>query len=65
MNDIKITEFLNTSYKEYAFYVLEQRALPSVIDGFKITPRKVTYVSSKIWKNSNEDETVETLGGRV
>jgi len=30
-----ITNFLNTEYLNYAFSVLEERAISSVIDGFK------------------------------
>ena len=65
MENIKISNFLDTSYKEYALYVIKQRAIPSVIDGLKITPRKILYVSSKIWKNYDNEEKVETLAGRV
>lgn len=34
-NKRTITNFLNTKYLNYAFSVLEERAIPSVIDGFK------------------------------
>ena len=36
-----ITEYLDQDYKEYAKYVIENRAIPSVIDGLKPTQRKV------------------------
>lgn len=50
----KITEYLNDDYKQYAMYTVESRAIPSVIDGFKPTQRKVAHVSNKIWKTGNE-----------
>jgi DNA topoisomerase-2 len=38
-----ITNFLNTEYLNYAFSVLEERAIPSVIDGFKPGARKIMH----------------------
>ena len=40
-----ITNFLNTEYLNYAFSVLEERAIPSVIDGFKHGARKIMHAS--------------------
>jgi len=41
--DKSITEVINTDYLEYAMYVLENRAIPSAIDGFKMVHRKLVY----------------------
>lgn len=49
-----VTDFLSNEYKEFAMYTIENRALPSVIDGFKPSQRKVLHISNKIWKNGNE-----------
>jgi len=49
-----ITEFCDNEYLNYAMYVVENRALPSVIDGLKPTQRKVVYVANKIWKTGKE-----------
>ena len=38
-----ITDFLNTEYREYSNYVIETRAIPSLIDGFKTGARKVLH----------------------
>lgn len=38
-----VTEVINTDYRSYAMYVLEQRAIPSAIDGFKSVARKLVY----------------------
>ena len=40
-----ITNFLNTEYLNYAFSVLEERAIPSVIDGFKPGARKIMHAA--------------------
>ena len=40
-----ITEFLNKEYKEYTFYVLANRALPSLVDGFKTGARKIMHAA--------------------
>lgn len=44
-NKRTITDFLNTEYLNYAFSVLEERAIPSVIDGFKPGARKIMHAS--------------------
>ena len=38
-----ISDFLNTEYREYSNYVIETRALPSLLDGFKTGARKVLH----------------------
>ena len=40
-----ITNFLNTEYLNYAFSVLEERAIPSAIDGFKPGARKIMHAA--------------------
>lgn len=40
------SDFFNTEYKEWAKSVIEERALPSVIDGFKPTQRKVVHAAN-------------------
>jgi hypothetical protein len=54
MSEKTITEFLSNEYKEFAMYVVEGRAIPSVIDGFKPTQRKIIHISNQIWKNGDE-----------
>jgi DNA gyrase/topoisomerase IV subunit A len=66
MNQKSITNFLSNEYKGFAFYVIENRALPSVIDGFKPTQRKIIHVCSQIWKTGSEKPLkVFQLGGKV
>lgn len=54
MSSTTITEYLDSDYKEYAKYVVENRAIPSVIDGLKPTQRKVVYIADKVWRNGTE-----------
>lgn len=50
----KVDDFFNNEYLNYAKYVVENRAIPSVIDGFKPTQRKVAHVANQVWKTGNE-----------
>lgn len=54
MTEKSITEFLSNEYKEFAMYSIEGRAMPSIIDGFKPTQRKIIHGSSQVWKTGNE-----------
>ena len=66
MRETSITNFLAKEYKEFAMYSIEGRAIPSIVDGFKPTQRKIIHVSSQIWKTGNEKTLkVFQLGGKV
>lgn len=66
MIEKSISEFLSNEYKEFAMYVIEGRAIPSVIDGFKPTQRKVMHVSNQVWKSGGEKSLkVFQLSGKV
>lgn len=43
ITDVPVSEIIDGAYKEFAMYTLEQRAIPSVIDGFKPVHRKLVY----------------------
>lgn len=61
-----VTEYLDQDYREYAVYVVEERAIPSVIDGFKPTQRKVIFVADKVWRNGSEKPLkIFQLAGKV
>lgn len=61
-----ITEFLSDEYKEFSLYVIESRAIPSVIDGLKPSQRKIIHVCNEIWKTGGEKTLkVFQLGGKV
>ena len=63
MKDIKISDFLNTEYKEYSMYVIESRALPNVIDGFKNSQLKAIYVANRNIRDVSNK--VATLAGKI
>lgn len=54
MQQKTITNFLSEEYKEFAFYTIESRAIASVIDGFKVSQRKIINASLNIWKSGSE-----------
>ena len=49
-----ISEFLSNEYKDYATYTIENRAIPSCIDGLKPVNRKIIFVANEIWKTGSE-----------
>ena len=49
-----ISDFLSNQYKEYSIYTIENRAIPSVIDGFKPSHRKIIFVANNVWKTGSE-----------
>ena len=66
MTEKTISDFLSNEYKEFAMYVVEGRAIPSVIDGFKPSQRKIIHVANQIWKTGNEKTLkVFQLSGKV
>jgi DNA topoisomerase-2 len=60
---VSVTDFLKEDYKDFAYYVIESRALPSLVDGFKPTQRKIVYVADRnVRKSPNK---VATLAGKI
>lgn len=49
-----VQDFFDVEYLDYARYVVENRAIPSVIDGFKPTHRKIIHAANNVWKTGNE-----------
>jgi DNA topoisomerase-2 len=61
-----IDNFLDVDQRLFAKSVVEDRAIPSCIDGFKPVQRKIVFVANKIWKNGNEKSMkVFQFGGYV
>ncbi len=66
VNNKTISQYCDEDYLEYAQYVVEHRAIPSVIDGLKPTARKIVFIANKIWKTGKEKPLkVFQLGGKV
>lgn len=49
-----VEDFFDNEYLNFAVYVVRQRAIPSVIDGFKPTQRKAAHAANKVWKKGTE-----------
>jgi DNA topoisomerase-2 len=50
----EVQDFFDNEYLGYAKYVVENRAIPSVIDGFKPTQRKIIHAANRTWRTGNE-----------
>ena len=58
-----ISDFLNTDYKDYTKYVISTRALPSLLDGFKVGARKVMHAAFHgSMKNGHEVKNLNLVG---
>lgn len=61
-----ISDFLSNDYKEFAIYTIENRAIPSVIDSFKPSQRKIIHISNLTWKTGSEKPLkIFQLAGKV
>ena len=49
-----VTDFFDNEYLGYAKYVVEARAIPSIVDGFKPSQRKIICAANKAWKTGSE-----------
>jgi DNA topoisomerase-2 len=60
-----ITDFLNNEYFDYSMYVIENRACPSVVDGFKTGARKILHAAMKGSLKNGETKKVTALSGET
>lgn len=59
-----VEDFFDKELCDYAKYTIENRAIPSVIDGFKPSQRKIAHAANSVWKTGNEKPMkVFQLGG--
>lgn len=60
-----ITEFFNTDYKDYSKYVIATRAIPSIVDGFKVGARKIMHAAINGGAKNGKEIKVLNLVGDV
>jgi hypothetical protein len=63
ITDVPVSEIIDGAYKEFAMYTLEQRAIPSAIDGMKPVHRKLVYAMLKDYSTGKVK--VAELGGSL
>lgn len=61
VNELEISNFIDKEYKNFALYTLYNRAIPSVVDGFKPVQRKAMFCML----NNTGKEKVMSLAGRM
>jgi len=52
MNKINLGKFIESRYKDYSLYTMENRAIPNFFDGLKVSQRKILYVAQKKAKSN-------------
>lgn len=58
-----ITDFFNVDYRDYVHYVIANRALPSLVDGFKTGARKLMHAAfTGGMKGGNEIKQLNLIG---
>ena len=66
MDKRTIEDFFDSEYRAYALYTIENRAIPSLVDGFKPAQRKITFAANRLWKTGSEKpKRVATLGSEA
>lgn len=59
-----VSDFFDNELRNYALYTVENRAIPSLIDGFKPSQRKIAHTANQVWKTGKEKPMkVFQLGG--
>lgn len=60
-----ISDFLDKEYRGYSNYVIQNRACPSLVDGFKTGARKIMHASFKGSLKNGETKKVTNLAGET
>jgi hypothetical protein len=61
--EVGVSDLINRKYRDYSMYVIMERAIPSLIDGFKPVHRKAFYLGQKLCRN--EKMKVASLAGAL
>lgn len=57
-----LTDFFSNEYQEYGKYTLQNRALPSIIDGFKPSARKIVHAALRSLSVSKPTKMMNLIG---
>lgn len=61
-----IEDFFDHEYRDYGLYTVTSRAIPSLVDGFKPSQRKIAFVANRVFKTGDEKPLkVFQLAGRI
>ena len=61
-----VEDFFDVEYRDYAIYTIENRAIPSMVDGFKPSQRKIIFAANLLWKGKKgKPMKVFQLGGQA
>lgn len=64
LTERSVSDFFDNELRDYALYTVENRAIPSLIDGFKPSQRKIAHTANQVWKTGKEKPMkVFQLGG--
>jgi DNA gyrase/topoisomerase IV subunit A len=63
VSEMSITTMLNTRYKQYALYLIYNRAIPALSDGLKIVQRKALHTAINNLKGSKKSMKVAAVTG--
>ena len=53
IENLSLAEFTENAYLNYAMYVINDRALPHIGDGFKPVQRRIVYAMSELRLNAD------------
>ena len=61
-----VADFFDHEYLHFAMHTVESRAIPSLVDGFKPSQRKIAFAANRIWKTGSEKPLkVNSLGSQA
>ena len=62
-----VEDFFDHEYRDFAIYTGSKRAIPSLVDGFKPSQRKIAFAADKLWRGGSEGKPMKVfqLGGQA
>lgn len=62
VENMSVTDFFNTKYLDYGKYVAHERALPSIVDGFKPGARKIMHAALHLLTETKKSKYIDLIG---